>query len=386
MQGVLVFLFALVAINYAQDVGTGGCCFFRQSNFVDEIRCTSSSFTISDATNKAKTVDGIGSFFCTERFSAAILYQTKLQELVDCGDVVNLTISQIPTDSVTVGECMKRRCCLYTGKNKDGNEYCVNTDAPPAGELPRVQATDRFVVVECLAEWQTTIQVTGGKVIQVACGETFDMPANDLLITSITTKPCAGPRAIAEAVVDYDDEFADQTISEFEGAENADQAVSEFNDDDFVALDQAFSDLALDQAVTDYEDEFVALDQAVTDYEDEFVALDLAVADYEGEEFVDDAAFEDQYVDQYADQAVVDADWADVPVVDAAAFEDQYADQYVDQAVYETTEEFVDEATVDAFDQAVGDNYDAAVGEEYVDQAFVDESFSDYQEDDFDNY
>jgi hypothetical protein len=395
MQGILFIVFALIALTFGQSSlnrDAGGCCFYRKANFQDEIRCTSESFTILDVNKNIKgkeTVnkDGIASFFCTERYSAAILSENdRLEELVDCGDVVNETTSAIPTVNVTVGECIQRRCCFYTGASKDGIEFCLNTDEAPVAELARVQTNGSFAVAECLEAWKVTGQTPEGKVVNVGCGETFDLEAKTVF-TKLVTSPCAGARAVMESIDDtFGDEFA------------VDQAVADMD-----VAGEALEEQQVDQAVTEFSDDLAAdfaeqqVDQAVSDQVADEVVFDENTADQAfGEEFVDQAVFDESFADANVDQLdqavsdqVVDEVVFDENTADQAVFGDEFVDEESDFLV----DEFADQAVSDDFvgdefaDQAVGDaDIDPSFVEEGYDNAFTDESFSDFEADAFENY
>jgi hypothetical protein len=416
MQGILLFLFALFAVISAQAIARpdsgAGCCFFRKANFQDEIRCTSEPFTIADVNSAIRgkeTVkkDGIGSFFCTQTYSAAIQNNAVIEELVDCGDVVNETTSPIPVERIEVGECIQRRCCFYTGKDKDGDEFCINTDESPADELPRVQAAASFAVAECLEDWKIVAHARDGKVINIACGETLDLPAGTIF-TRVTTSPCARPRAEMETVEDPIDVALDQAVldatEEFVVDPLVDQVVDEALDqavvestEDSIAVEQIeqVTESVVEQAVADFDHDLDLLDQVVDQAvvestEDAVVvdpqvdqvvdqALDQAVLDFEDpslaeQQQVDQAVFDElvlddvQFLDSEVDSAVLD-------------FEDpSLADQQVDQAIFD--DQFFE---ADPLDQAVMDeasfgdaNIDPALVGEGYDQAFMDESFSDF--------
>jgi hypothetical protein len=357
MQGVLLFLFALIAVNCAQE-DDGGCCFYRDINFENEIICTNEPFTIADVSQNKNAEDSIQSFFCTDTYSAAIQSQGgKTEQLLECGDVLDIALKKIPTVTVSVGKCLRRRCCFYTGQQKDGDEYCINVDASPADELERVQKGGKFKVVECMADWSTTIKVNdvknGPKSLEVACGETFDiLNSADLTIIDIKTTPCEvedsleNSQAIAEAIDDTSDEFAaDQAVT--------DAVADEFAGDQFdaavgdVQFEEAFDEQYVDQSVDQFAEQLAvdqfAADQAVADASEIFAAEvpTVAQAVYEGEDdFVADgnidAAFADASysVDQSVDLAVADfndAAFADAAVTDAAVA-DASADQFVDES------------------------------------------------------
>jgi len=247
--------------------------------------------------------------------------------------------------SISIGACFKRRCCFYTKQNKAGNEFCINIDASAPEELKSVQAGGKFVEVECLPQWSSTIHVTGGSspVLNVACGETLNIPSSaSLTITGITTTPCSV------------DEGKDES-----GNGNS-QAIAEAIEGQY--YDQ-FDEVAADQAVAD---DLVGDEQ-----------FDAAVGDVEFAEAFDEQ-FVDQSVDQFAEQLAVDEFAADQAVADDFVGDEQYVDQSADQAFSEqfdaavgdqtADQVFVDEVASDqAVDQAVGDDF--VGGEQYVDQS-----------------
>jgi len=369
-------LFAVIAVVLAQDRDNreGGCCVFAGKNFTNEINCTSAPVILIP-----KGV-GIQSFYCTERYSCAILLEDRIQELVDCGDTVPETTSLtgIPADRVTIGECLDRRCCSYTKEDKSGDEFCINGNDVTPAEIARVQTNGTFRVIECVLNWRASLTVHGrAQEIQVLCGETVDLPPNTR-ITKLVTTACSGSAAIDGDEGDFStDEFA-ATADQFDNTFAADQAV-----DDVESYDQ-FVDVQLDQAVGDnfetFDDEsFVGdaasadqFDQAVDDVEsyDQFVdvQLDQAVGDnfetFDDDSFVSDAASADQFESTFAaDQAV-----------------DQFTDAQFDQAVGDNFETFDDDSFVgDAqLDQAVAD---MAVDEEFVDGSYetgLDEQFDQF--------
>jgi len=341
MQGALV-IFALISIVCAQQAANlppGGCCFYAGKSYTDEVACTNSAFTIAEL-NFAKKSEfkGIQSFFCEDGWSAAIVNNDQPQELVDCGDTVPETTTPIPTTRVTIGPCMQRRCCFYSGKNKDGNEYCMYSESSVEAELKNAQS-EPFLVGECLQEWKATMTGKHGTTT-VDCGVTLDLDAKNSY-DKITLTPCgAKPKAEAEDVQDtmgedaFDATFQDQAVADtFEGEDEfaefndedfgdfavADENVEMLNDDEFLAdasLDQAFADVAndedllqdfnhngedvdfADQAFADYEDE-----QFVGDYNDEAVmeAFNEELAFAEEDEFAGDVEFDQAFADESFD-------------------------------------------------------------------------------------
>jgi hypothetical protein len=373
MQGALI-IFALISFVCAQQASLppGGCCFYSEKGYQNEVACTNAAFTIAELNFASKaTFKGIQSFFCEEGWSAAIISKDQPQELIECGDTVPETTTPIPTDRVTIGPCLQRRCCFYSGKNKDGNEYCMYADSSVEAELKGAQS-EPFLVGECLQEWKAELTGKNGKV-NIDCGVTLDLDAKNSY-DRITLTPCSAPKAEIEAVVDtfgdnFDDTFQDQAVVDtFEDEDlgfvdvsneedfQADFAVADaenvemLNDDEFLAdasLDQAFADAnEEDFAMADFnEDDALATadfnDEEFQDFNHDVeadFAADQAFADYEGED-----EFADQFVGDYNDQAVMDA------------FNDEFPefleeDQYVDQAVSD-------------FDQE-GDNFDQVFEED----------------------
>jgi hypothetical protein len=327
-------LFAFTAVALAQQTAaSGGCCFYSGANFTGEIRCTSEpSVAISSAV-------GIRSFYCTEQYSAAILHSVQngapeaIQELVDCGDTVDETTSAIPVSRITIGECLERRCCCYTGEAKNGDEFCINGNDVATAELQRVQTNGTFRVAECVAAWRAVVLVLNAPNIEIQCGETLDIPAGTRF-TGITTYACPVVRsaAVEEEGFSADQFVADAaTVDQFDNTFAADQAVDEFadvqfdqaavdnfetfDDDSFVgdaaSADQFESTFAADQAVdqfTDAQFDQAAVDNFETFDDDSFVGdaqLDQAVADMAADEQFVDASYEsglDEQFDQFADQ------------------------------------------------------------------------------------
>jgi len=205
---------------------------------------------------------GIKSFHCTEFFFAAILNKGDVAEFIGCGDVVNETISPIPVDTVTVGECHQRRCCFYTGANKDGNEYCMYADTSVPEELSQSQSPP-FLVGECTQGWKATLYHKGGiKKTEVDCGVTLDLPTPADTFDRIVLARCPSPvRAEEEFVVDTfgadEDNFADLALDD--NTENF--ADVQNNELDSFQTDQAISDVAFDQTFELEGDDFA--DQAV---------------------------------------------------------------------------------------------------------------------------
>jgi hypothetical protein len=347
MQGALV-IFALISFVCAQQLPPGGCCFYAEKAYQNEVACTNSAFTIAELNFPTKAnFKGIQSFFCEEGWSAAIVSKDKPQELVDCGDTVPETTSPIPTDRVTIGPCMQRRCCFYSGKNKDGNEYCMYADTSVEAELKNAQS-DPFLVGECLQEWKAELTGKNGKV-SIDCGVTLDLDAKNTY-DKITLTPCSAPKAESEDVFDtmgddsFDATFQDQAVADtFEGE---DAELAEFNDDDFQA-DFAVADENVEMLYDD--DEFLA-----------DASLDQAFADFSEEDLLQDFDHDGTGSDDFADQAF--ADYND---------EEQFVGDYNDQAVMEAFNEELAFAEEDEF-----------AGDQYVDQAVADESFD--QEDNFD--
>jgi hypothetical protein len=237
---------------------------------------------------------GIKSFHCTEFFSAAILNKGDVAEFIGCGDVVNETISPIPVDNVTVGECHQRRCCFYTGANKDGNEYCMYADTSVPEELSQSQSPP-FLVGECTQGWKATLYHKGGiKKTEVDCGVTLDLPTPADTFDRIVLARCPSPvRAEEEFVVDTfgadEDNFADLALDD--NTENF--ADVQNNELDSFQTDQAISDVAFDQTFELEGDDFA--DQAFASFNTEEDFADQAI--YENFDIEDESShhgFEDQ--------------------------------------------------------------------------------------------
>jgi hypothetical protein len=354
MQGALV-IFALISFVCAQQLPPGGCCFYADTAYQNEVACTNSAFTIAELNFPSKAnFKGIQSFFCEEGWSAAIVSKDQPQELIDCGDTVPETTTPIPADRVTIGPCMQRRCCFYSGKNKDGNEYCMYADSSVEAELKNAQ-TEPFLVGECLQEWKAELTGKNGKV-SIDCGVTLDLDAKNSY-DKITLTPCGAPKAEIEDVVNtlgddsFDATFQDQAVADtFEGE---DVEFAQFNDEEEFQADFAVADV--DNTEMFYDDEFLAdasLDQAFADVNEEDLLQEF---DHTNDDFADQAFAdyneEDQFVGDYNDQAVMEAFNEEL----AFAEEDAYAgDQYFDQAVAD-----------ESFDQ-----------EENFDQVFEEEEFA----------
>jgi len=363
MQGALI-IFALITFVCAQEAAKlppGGCCFYSDKAYQNEVACTNSAFTIAELNFASKPAfKGIQSFFCEEGWSAAIVHKDQPQELIDCGDTVPETSSPIPTDRVTIGPCLNRRCCFYSGKNKDGNEYCMYSEASVEAELKNAQS-EPFLVGECVQEWKAELTGKNGKV-NIDCGVTLDLAATNSY-DKITLTPCTPPKAEAEIVENtlgdnLDDTFQDQAVVDTFESED-DLAFADFNEDDFqgdfafadaedvemLNDDEFLGDASLDQAFADANDDEAL---ALTDFDDETEFQDF---NHGGDDFTDaafadfedtDAAFadfeeDDLFVGDYNDQAVMDA-FAE----ENSDFQEE--DQFVDQAVSDFDQE-------DNFDQ-----------------------------------
>jgi len=351
MQGALV-IFALISIACAQQLPPGGCCFYADKSYQNEVACTNSAFTIAELNFASKAnFKGIQSFFCEEGWSAAIVSKDQPQELVDCGDTVPETTTPIPVDRVTIGPCMQRRCCFYSGKNKDGNEYCMYADTSVEAELKNAQS-DPFLVGECLQEWKAEMTGKNGKVT-IDCGVTLDLVATNTY-DKITLTPCSAPKAESEDVFNtmgddsFDATFQDQAVADtFEGEDE----FAQFNDEDFQA----------DFAVAD-------VDNVEMFNDDEFLgdaSLDQAFADVNEEDLLQDFDHDGTGPDDFADQAFADYN------------DDEFVGDYNDQAVMEAFNEelaFAEEDVEFAGDQAVADeSFDQ---EDNFDQVFEEEEFA----------
>jgi hypothetical protein len=246
---------------------------------------------------------------------------------------------------------MARRCCFYSGKNKDGNEYCMYADASVEAELKNAQS-EPFLVGECLQEWKAELTGKNGK-INVDCGVTLDLdPKNNY--DKITLTPCTPPKAEFEDVQntmgeEFDATFQDQAVADtFEGEDEfqADFAEADVDNVEMLNDDEFLADASLDQALTDVaneEDLLQDFNHDGTGTDDDFA--DQAFADYNGE---------DQFVGDFNDEAVMDAFNEEL----AFAEEEEFAGDNFDQA-------FADES----FDQEV-DNFDQVFEEdEFVGQA-----------------
>jgi len=324
----------------------GGCCFYSDKGYQNEVACTNAAFTIAELNFASKaSFKGIQSFFCEEGWSAAIVNNDEPQELVDCGDTVPETTNPIPTTRVTIGPCLQRRCCFYSGKNKDGNEYCMYAGSSVEAELKNAQS-EPFLVGECLQEWKAELTGKNGKV-SIDCGVTLDLDAKHNY-DKITLTPCSAPKAESEEIVDtlgdnFEDTFQDQAVMDTFETEDAafvdynvdedfqaDFAVADAENVDMLTDDEFLADASLDQAFADANDDETAFAMADFNDEDEFQDYDhidgeadfadQAFADYEEDLFVDD------FVGDYNDQAVLEAFVEENPEL----FEE---DQFVDQAV-----------------------------------------------------
>jgi len=270
------------------------------------------------------------------------------QELIDCGDTIPETLLPIPVDSVTIGPCLARRCCFYSGQNKDGNEFCMYTDTTVASELTNAQS-EAFLVGECVQEWKAELTVVNGGKVNIDCGVTLDLNAQTKY-SKISLTPCAAPKAEAEVV---EDTFvADELVDTFQ-----DQAVADANvevADDLLAFDEA--DLAVADANVELADDQLladaSLDQAFADVANDDASFAVADANVDDELL---AFNHDGESADFADQAV--ADFSD---------EDLFAGDYNDQAVMDAfDEEFLDNFA----DQAIGDNFDQVFGDQDFDAA-----------------
>jgi hypothetical protein len=301
---------------------------------------------------------GIQSFFCEDGWSAAIVHNNQPQELVDCGDTVPETTIPVPADRITIGPCMQRRCCFYSGKNKDGNEYCMYAEASVEAELKNAQA-EPFLVGECLSDWKAELVGKNGKV-NVDCGVTLDLDAKNTY-DKITLTPCKAPpvKAAAETELvldtlgedDFDATFQDQAVADtFEGEDEfaefeteddfqGDFAVADENEEEMLNDDEFLADASLDQALADVANDEDLNHGLEEEFADDFA--DQAFADFDEEEFVGD----------YNDQAVMDAFNEEL----AFSEEDEFAGDYFDEAVADEEEE-------DNFDQVFEE-------EEFVGQA-----------------
>jgi len=325
-----------------------------------------------------------------------------IRELVDCGDSIPDTTSPtgIPVARITIGECLQRRCCCYTGVNKDGDEYCLNGNDSPADELVRVQTNGTFRVCECVASWRATISVNAKPNIEIQCGETIDLPPSTRFSKVVIT---ACPAVRDGAVVDTDGEFI---IDEFDAATadvdfQFDQAVDEadFQFDQAVdevdfQYDQAFdefADVQYDQAIDEFAD--VQFDQAVDEFAD--VQYDQAVdeADFQYDQAFDEFADVqyDQAIDEFAD--VQFESFADDSFVGDAATADQFESTFAaDQAVDQFTDSQFDQAVGDSFetfadDSIVGDaQLEQAVADMAVEEEFVDATYETGLDEQFDQF
>jgi hypothetical protein len=370
MQGALI-IFALITFVCAQQAAQlppGGCCFYSDKGYQNEVACTNSAFTIAELNFPSKaTFKGIQSFFCEEGWSAAIVHKDQPQELIDCGDTVPETTTHIPTERVTIGPCLQRRCCFYSGKNKDGNEYCMYAEASVEAELKNAQS-EPFLVGECLQEWKAELTGKNGKV-NIDCGVTLDLDAKHSY-DKITLTPCSAPKAEMEIVentmgdnFEEIDTFQDQAVVDtFETEDDA--ALADFNEEDFQG-DFAFADAENVEMLND--DELLAdasLDQAFADANDEEA---LAMTDFNEEEFQDYNGEDVEFADENSHEALADYEGEEEFV------EDQFVGDYNDQAVMDAfaeefgaelleDDQFVDQAVTD-FDQE-GDNFDEVFEED----------------------
>lgn len=351
MQGALV-IFALITFVCAQttsSVPPGGCCFYSDKAYQNEVACTNAGFTIAELNFASKaTFKGIQSFFCEDGWSAAIMSKGEAQELIDCGDTVPETTTHIPVDSVTIGPCLQRRCCFYSGKNKDGNEFCMYTESTVEAELKNAQS-EAFLVGECVQEWKAELTGKNGK-LNIDCGVTLDLDGKNNY-DKITLTPCAAPKAESEAIEDtfvaeeLVDTFQDQAVADANvevaddllSFDEADLAVADANVE--LADDQLLADASLDQAITDVANDDASFAVADANVDDELLAFN-----HDGT----DADFADQAVADFSDEDLFAGDYnADQAVMDA--FDEEFLDNFADQAVG------------DNFDQVFGDqDFDAA--------------------------
>jgi len=344
MQGALI-IFALITFVCAQQPSAlppGGCCFYSDKAYQNEVACTNAPFTIAELNFAGKaTFKGIQSFFCEDGWSAAIVFKGEAQELVDCGDTVPETTTHIPTDTVTIGPCLQRRCCFYSGKNKDGNEYCMYAGTSVEAELKNAQS-EPFLVGECLQEWKAELTGKNGKV-NIDCGVTLDLDGKTNF-DKITLTACAAPKAEGEAV---ENTLGEELVDTFQADQAVDDELAAFAVADMSVEDQLLEDSFTDAAVDD-----TSFAVADTNAEDELLAFNHGA---EGDDFAADQAVADQAV---ADQAVTD--FSD---------EDLFVGDYNDQAVMDA----FDEQFIDNFaDQAVGDNFDQVFGDQEFDAAVQD--------------
>jgi len=144
---LLLFVAILVVSSFGQGDDGGGCCFYAQKNFQEQIVCTS---------QPVRNTKPVQSWFCTEGFAANLVKQKVVLAPVLCGDTLPETSRPVDADEIHVFTPCPRfsDCCFYTESNNAGEEVCIPGDPAP-GKV--------FKSFQCLPGWRP--KVKGGQAL-----------------------------------------------------------------------------------------------------------------------------------------------------------------------------------------------------------------------------
>jgi len=246
----LLFVAILVAYAYGQDQG-GGCCFYGQKNFQDQIVCTS---------QPVKNTKPIQSWFCTDGFAANLVKQKAVLAPVLCADSLPETSRPVDADEIHVFSPCPRfsDCCFYTEANNGGEEVCIPGDPAP-GKV--------FKSYQCLPGWKP--KVKGGQDLPCPRPGVALSFATPVKHADLETAACEAPTVepVAETVFEAGAAFSDLE-NEFNADTSAALGEELVAEDNFFATEDAASFASEDAAFAAEDAAFAAEDAAFATVEE----------------------------------------------------------------------------------------------------------------------
>jgi len=272
MKGFILVLLAILTITFAQeeaggaqdqalDDEEGGCCLYRGTNYTDVLYCG------NDPAIEFNKPETIGSFFCTDAYSASIYKNAQQEndddpeERVQCGDEADVLIRPITgVKSFAISGCARSVCCFYSARDFSGYEFCVVDQAlsVPEPEFKDIQGSDLFGSGYCQPGFSAVLEHPSKPQLTVPCGGELVLDTGvgpRVQFKTVRAEECdagvvsAGAQGEEEEIGDLDAE-----------AEAAIVGAEEGEDDDGSVGDAAVGDVDSDEG-----DEAVATDVEESD-------------------------------------------------------------------------------------------------------------------------
>jgi len=212
MVKLLLFIAILVVCSFGQGDDGGGCCFYAQKNFEDQIVCTS---------QPVRNTKPVQSWFCTDGYAANLVKQKAVLAPVLCGDTLPETSRPVDADEIHVFTPCPRfsDCCFYTEDNNGGEEVCIPGNPAP-GKV--------FKSFQCLPGWTPKVKGQDLPCPRPGVAVSFATPVkHDDLETSACEAPPVEP--VAETVFEAGAAFSDSENSFNGDAATAEQSLEDTN-------------------------------------------------------------------------------------------------------------------------------------------------------------